>query len=304
MRELSTQVRHEHRNDWQEPAGDVRRVHGVTPLLGALGGSVVRDGWSTVGANEHRPVFEPVLRAQAPDGHAVQLVDRAAAVHRDASVLPVRNALWADVPKGLTKSGKAAGQESQQVNDVAGVDSRRLLEERSAGGNRGRVHKPHPTHLVGKINCRFVSTDTYGAMTSWEIVVEALARKHKPLSWLAEELRISDQAISHWRTRGVPSGRLRAVAGLLGLTVDQLEGFAQLPWERPVEWPFDDVPRERYFNLAPDDRKQVQAKILEVILEIEETRLAALGRPKRNAPASIGTTPAPAAAKKAKRPRR
>lgn len=149
-------------------------------------------------------------------------------------------------------------------------------------------------------------------MTTWEIVVEALARKHKSYTWLAEQLSaidkpITDQAVNHWKDRGVPKGRYRPLATILGLTVDQIEGLAQLPWERPIEWPFEDVPRERYFNLAPEDRKRVQAEFLESIANVEHENLQKLGRPViRQAPASIGTTPAPAKSpgKPAKRQRR
>lgn len=149
-------------------------------------------------------------------------------------------------------------------------------------------------------------------MTTWEIVEEALARKHKSYTWLAEQLsaidkRITDQAVNHWKERGVPKARLRPLSTILSLSIDQLEGFAQLPWERPIEWPFEDVPRDRYFNLAPGDRKRVQAEFLESIAKIENENLQLLGRAGiRRAPASIGTTPAPSKspAKPAKRPRR
>lgn len=71
-------------------------------------------------------------------------------------------------------------------------------------------------------------------MTPWEVIEEALAQKRPPRgpAWLAEQLKERIQVVSNWKSRGkVPASRYREVAQILGLTVDQLEGLAPLPWE-------------------------------------------------------------------------
>lgn len=72
--------------------------------------------------------------------------------------------------------------------------------------------------------------------TPLEIIHLALAHKKPPrnMQWLAEQLGVKAQATTNWKTRGVPPKRYREIAGLLDITIDQLEGLADLPW-RPTE---------------------------------------------------------------------
>jgi hypothetical protein len=69
-------------------------------------------------------------------------------------------------------------------------------------------------------------------MTTWDVIEEAMLRRRpaRTMKWLAEELGERIQTVSNWKARGVPVRRLREIGQVLGLTVDQLEGVAPLPW--------------------------------------------------------------------------
>lgn len=72
------------------------------------------------------------------------------------------------------------------------------------------------------------------AVTTWEIIEEALAhrRPRRSPQWLADQLRVTIQVVSNWKGRGrVPANRLRDIATVLGLSIDQLEGLEPPPWE-------------------------------------------------------------------------
>jgi len=81
---------------------------------------------------------------------------------------------------------------------------------------------------------------TIQRMSTWEIIERALAEKRPPRGpqWLADELGIKIQVVMNWKSRRVPPKWHREIAQALGLTVDQLEGFAPLPWEKGSGWPF------------------------------------------------------------------
>lgn len=73
--------------------------------------------------------------------------------------------------------------------------------------------------------------------TPWQVIEQALARRRPPRGpkWLADELEESIQTVSNWKARGVPARRMRAIGRVLGLSLDQLEGLAPLPWDVPAE---------------------------------------------------------------------
>lgn len=70
-------------------------------------------------------------------------------------------------------------------------------------------------------------------MDTWHVIEEALhhMRPRRSPLWLSEQLGVTIQVVSNWKARGVPPSRLREIARALGLSVDQLEGVAPLPWE-------------------------------------------------------------------------
>jgi hypothetical protein len=75
------------------------------------------------------------------------------------------------------------------------------------------------------------------AMGTWQIIEDAL-HNMKPRQtpvWLADQLGVSIQVVSNWKARGVPASRRRDIATALGLTMDQLDGLASLPWEEVPE---------------------------------------------------------------------
>lgn len=63
----------------------------------------------------------------------------------------------------------------------------------------------------------------------WTKIDTELQRRHKPWAWLARAVGVSDQAINHWKNRGVPSRQHKPVADLLGWSVDQLLDSAWMP---------------------------------------------------------------------------
>jgi hypothetical protein len=125
----------------------------------------------------------------------------------------------------------------------------------------------------------------------WDIIEAALARQFKPprdQQWLADCLKISPQAVHQWKSKGVPAKRYRDIATHLGLTIDQLEGLAPLPWDRG--WPFPDIEPERFYALAPKEKDAVQRGLLELIEDLERQR----GQPLRPVESPAGEPkPAP-----------
>lgn len=113
-------------------------------------------------------------------------------------------------------------------------------------------------------------------MTTWEVVENALAHKKKTQKWLAEQLGVAIAVTSNWKSRGnVPAERRRDVATALGLTVDQLEGYAPLPWDKPVEWPFEDRPLyDRVKELGAEQRLEIQGAIRKMVRDFEEAESA------------------------------
>ena len=70
-------------------------------------------------------------------------------------------------------------------------------------------------------------------MDTWQIIEEALnnMRPRRSMLWLSEQLGVTIQVVSNWKSRGVPASRRREIATALGMSVDQLDGLAPLPWE-------------------------------------------------------------------------
>lgn len=118
------------------------------------------------------------------------------------------------------------------------------------------------------------------SMTPWEVIQEALAHRKPPknLTWLAGQLggKFTVQRLQNWKTRGVPPAQYRAVAGVLGITVDQLEGLHPLPWDRPAEWPFEDRDLfDRVRALEPAQRLEIQGAIRSLVQQFEQKALEA-----------------------------
>lgn len=108
-------------------------------------------------------------------------------------------------------------------------------------------------------------------MSPWEVIEEALAHKKKKPQWLADKLDVSAQVLTNWKARKVPPARYRAIADALGLTVDQLEHAAPLPWEVKVGWPFPDIDPARFDRLTPMQKGGIQQKVLEMIAAFESS---------------------------------
>lgn len=111
-----------------------------------------------------------------------------------------------------------------------------------------------------------------GAMSPWEVIEAALARKTPPrkVQWLATKLDVSAQVVSNWKTRGVPPARFRAIADALGLTVDQVEGIAPLPWAADDGWPFPGIDPGRYTKLDTWQKGEIQGKVKEMLDRFEQ----------------------------------
>lgn len=101
----------------------------------------------------------------------------------------------------------------------------------------------HATPNVEFVNGWCSRSSDHPAMTVWEVIEAALHHLRKSPQWLANELskekETKIQAVSNWKARGrVPPARFRDIANVLGITVDQLEGLAPLPWSKDLRWPF------------------------------------------------------------------
>lgn len=116
---------------------------------------------------------------------------------------------------------------------------------------------------------------TIGPMTPWEVVEGALARR-KPKrnqAWLAQQLGVGTQAVTNWKLRGsVPTGQYRALADLLHLTVEQIEGRAPAPWEKGDGWPFPDIDRARFDRLTEMQQGEIQGEVRKLIEKFEAPR--------------------------------
>ena len=62
-------------------------------------------------------------------------------------------------------------------------------------------------------------------MTHWQRINKELLRKQKNWQWLANGLGMEIQRVHNWKARGVPAMHYRAIADLLGVTVDWIEGI-------------------------------------------------------------------------------
>lgn len=117
-------------------------------------------------------------------------------------------------------------------------------------------------------------------MSPWEVIEEALARKKKKPQWLADRLGVSAQVMTNWKLRGkVPPARFRSIADALGLTVDQLEHAAPLPWEVNTGWPFPDIDQARYERLTSLQKGGIQQKVSEMIAAFEAASGKSSGSP-------------------------
>jgi hypothetical protein len=124
-------------------------------------------------------------------------------------------------------------------------------------------------------------------MTPWEVIEQALARRKPPQSqeWLAKNLGVGPQAVTNWKLRGrVPPAQYRAIATLLNLTVNQVEGIDPPPWDKEESgWPFANISHHRFTQLEEWQRLEIQGKVREMIEKFEAERTAGSGK----SPASL-----------------
>jgi hypothetical protein len=75
------------------------------------------------------------------------------------------------------------------------------------------------------------------AMDTWQIIEDALLhmKPRRNMLWLSEQLGVKIQVVSNWKARGVPPSRRRDIANAIGLSMDQIDGLAPLPWEEVRE---------------------------------------------------------------------
>jgi hypothetical protein len=105
-------------------------------------------------------------------------------------------------------------------------------------------------------------SDSWG-MTPWEVIEQAMRwrKPGKDQKWLAEEVGTSAQAITNWKTRGVPTRQYRKLAQVFDLTVDQIEGLEPLPWAKQLSWPFSEELHARLSTLETKDLSQLEESI-------------------------------------------
>lgn len=132
-------------------------------------------------------------------------------------------------------------------------------------------------------------------MGPWEVIEAALARRKpsRDQAWLAAQLEISEQAVSNWKTRGVPSRQYERLADLLNLTIPQIIGREPPPWESAEgSWPFPSIDVARFSRLTSRQQGEIEGKVREMIERFEQLRGigGVIPFPKRCAPAEIRLT--------------
>ncbi len=105
----------------------------------------------------------------------------------------------------------------------------------------------------------------------WRRVEDEIVRRdpkqaRRAAAWLAAKLGISIQAVTNWKSRGVPASQHEAIARALEWSIDQLLGLQP---ERREVWPFETVAHERFARLTEREKGMVEAAMLEVIDRIE-----------------------------------
>jgi DNA-binding transcriptional regulator YdaS (Cro superfamily) len=129
-------------------------------------------------------------------------------------------------------------------------------------------------------------------MSPWEVIEEALVRKRprRNLQWLADQIGVSIQVVSNWKSRGVPAKRYRDISSALGITVDQLEGLQRLPWEHESHSSSDLRPEvseiAQQINVMPDKKREWLLMTMRQALEAwdEAVTMAAQHRPTTDEP--------------------
>lgn len=122
-------------------------------------------------------------------------------------------------------------------------------------------------------------------MSPWEVIEGAMARRRpqRDQAWLAVQLGIGEQAITNWKTRGVPKGRYLEIADLLGLTVKQVAGQEPPPWANEKgNWPFPDIDPARWMALNDYQRGEVQGEVRKLVERFEAQRSLGKFNPSQN----------------------
>lgn len=64
-------------------------------------------------------------------------------------------------------------------------------------------------------------------MTPWQRIDNELTRRRLGWQWIANGLGFDIQRVHNWKARGVPAMHFRAIADLLGKTIDWIEGLPE-----------------------------------------------------------------------------
>jgi SOS-response transcriptional repressor LexA len=72
-------------------------------------------------------------------------------------------------------------------------------------------------------------------MTPYQRIQNELDRRNLRWQWVADGLGFEIQRVHNWKSRGVPAMHYRAVADLLGYTIDWIEGLEPTPNEARQE---------------------------------------------------------------------
>lgn len=118
----------------------------------------------------------------------------------------------------------------------------------------------------------------------WHRVIAAIQEAHpkergRELTWLADKLGTSVQAVQNWKTRGIPPKQHTGLAAALGWTVDQLLGN---PAASPSRWPFERVPFDRFSGYSEREQGVIEEAMLDAMDKLDARR-AASGKQDRSA---------------------
>jgi len=118
----------------------------------------------------------------------------------------------------------------------------------------------------------------------WQRVIVAVQETHpkergREVTWLADRLNTSVQAVQNWKTRGIPAKQHAGLAAALGWTVDQLLGNAA---PGPARWPFERVPYARFQGYTEREQGVIEEAMLDAMDKLDGRRDAS-GKQARSA---------------------
>lgn len=117
----------------------------------------------------------------------------------------------------------------------------------------------------------------------WTTLEPLLAQKEearaRPAAYLAERLGVRVQAVTNWKTRGIPVKHASDIARLIGWPVDRVLGreAQQLP-----AWPFRRLSADEWHSLDDFDRALIEDAALRRMRELQAERISRTsGKPQR-----------------------